>query len=89
MNLTDEEILDFVRENLVIDKDQTGSYTLKEVLCPVIGDVHGYVLGHVRGNIYGEDLEEEELLDCYITSYIIPPETDAAGDVGPQIKGVS
>lgn len=35
-------------------------------------------------------LKEEELLDCYVTSYIIPPETDAADtDVIPQIKGVS
>ena len=35
-------------------------------------------------------LEEEELLDYYVTSYIIPPETDAADTDGvPTKKGVS
>jgi len=38
-------------------------------------------------------LEEEELLDYYITSYIIPPETDATdisvGTIKEKLKGVS
>ena len=55
MSLTDEEILDFVRDNLIIDKDENGSYTLKEVNCDVeghvYGDVKGDVCGDVRGNV--------------------------------------
>ena len=57
-SLTDEEILDFVRENLTLDKDENGSYKLKEILCPVygdvLGDVEGDVVGDVEGSILGD-----------------------------------
>jgi len=55
-SLTDEEILDFVRENLTLDKDENGSYKLKEILCPVYGDVVGDVKGSVWGNVEGNVL---------------------------------
>jgi len=53
--LIDKEILNFVRENLTLEKDDNGSYKIKEILCPVYGDVvndiHGHVLGNVSGNV--------------------------------------
>jgi len=58
MKLTDKEILDFVRENLTLDKDENGSYTLKEVSCDVeghvYGDVGGNVVGDVGGDVFGD-----------------------------------
>ena len=56
--ITDEEILDFVRKNLVIDKDDNGNVGIKEVLCSIdghlFGDVRGDVRGNVRGTVYGD-----------------------------------
>jgi len=52
-SLTDKEILDFVRENLTLDKDENGSYKLKEVNCAVEGHVYGNIFGDVRGWIDG------------------------------------
>jgi len=52
--ITDEEILDFVRENLVIDKDDNGNIVIKEVLCSIIGDVGGHVYGNVGGHVGGD-----------------------------------
>ena len=52
-SLTDKEILDFVRENLTLDKDENGSYKLKEIRCPVYGDVGGNVGGNVGGDVLG------------------------------------
>lgn len=50
---------------------------------------HDYVT-HTDANGKEYMLEEEELLDYYVTSYIIPPETDAADTDGvPTKKGVS
>ena len=51
-SLTDKEILDFVRENLTLDKDENGSYKLKEIRCPVYGDVLNDIRGHIGGNVY-------------------------------------
>ena len=53
-NLTDKEILDFVRENLLIDKDDNGRPTLKEVLCSIDGNVRGDVNGYIDGNVVGD-----------------------------------
>ena len=52
-SLTDKEILDFVRENLTLDKDENGSYKLKEIRCPVYGDVLNGILGDVVGDVKG------------------------------------
>ena len=49
--ITDEEILDFVRENLVIDKDDNGNVVIKEVQCSIDGHLFGDVNGDVRGNV--------------------------------------
>ena len=51
--ITDEEILDFVRENLVIDKDDNGNVGIKEVLCSIDGHLFGDVRGDVSGNVKG------------------------------------
>jgi len=53
MKITDKEILDFVRDNLVIDKDDNGNFEIKEVLCSIIGDVNGRVIGAVYGDVNG------------------------------------
>jgi len=55
-SLTDKEILDFVRENLTLDKDENGSYKLKEIRCPVYGDVLNYILGDIVGDVKGSIL---------------------------------
>jgi len=52
--ITDEEILDFVRENLVIDKDDNGNVVIKEVLCSIDGHLFGDVKGDVRGSVKGD-----------------------------------
>jgi len=52
--ITDEEILVFVRENLVIDKDDNGNVVIKEVLCSIDGHLFGDVKGDVRGNVKGD-----------------------------------
>ena len=54
MNLTDKEILDFVRENLTLDKNESGNFEIKEVLCPIHGHIFGDVKGDVRGNVCGD-----------------------------------
>jgi hypothetical protein len=56
--ITDEEILDFVRENLVIDKDDNGNVGIKEVLCSIDGHLFGDVKGDVRGNVIGDVWED-------------------------------
>ena len=53
-SLTDEEILDFVRENLVIDKDDNGNVVIKEVLCSIDGHLFGDVKGDVQGTVGGD-----------------------------------
>jgi len=57
-SLTDKEILDFVRENLTLDKDENGSYKLKEIRCLVYGDIlndiHGDIFGDVVGDVCGD-----------------------------------
>lgn len=52
--ITDEEILDFVRDNLVLDKDDNGNVGIKEVLCSIRGDVGGDVDGDVGGDVNGD-----------------------------------
>ena len=52
--ITDEEILDFVRENLVIDKDDNGNVVIKEVLCSIDGHLFGDVKGDVHGTVGGD-----------------------------------
>ena len=55
--ITDTEILDFVRENLTLYKDEGSDIVIAEVRCniegPVFGDVFGDVDGHVFGDIHG------------------------------------
>ena len=41
MEISDKEILDFVKENITIVKGMTGHIVIKEVLCSIIGDVIG------------------------------------------------
>ena len=45
--LTDKEILDFVRDNLTLDKNISGAVYLGKVSCNIIGDVDGDVGGGV------------------------------------------
>ena len=53
--LTDKEILDFVRENLTLDKEvNTNVVLLDEVRCTIRGDVIGDVWGDVEGNVLGD-----------------------------------
>lgn len=58
MKLTNAEILEFVRDNLLIDKDENNCYILKDVYCRVDGNVHGdvngYVFGSVKGSVAGD-----------------------------------
>ena len=68
-SLTDKEILEFVRDNLSLDRDNDGNLRLTQVdsdvfghvrgdvygdVCGyVVGDVYGAVWGNVRGNVHG------------------------------------
>ena len=66
--ITDEEILDFVRENLVIDKDDNGNVGIKEVLCSIDGHLFGDVKGDVQGTVGGDvggDVCGNVVLDVY------------------------
>jgi len=54
MEISDKEILDFVKENITIVKDMAGHIEIKGVLCSIIGNVHGDVNGNVGGNVHGD-----------------------------------
>ena len=53
MEISDKEILDFVKENITIVKDMAGHIEIKGVLCSIIGNVHGDVNGNVHGDVDG------------------------------------
>ena len=53
--LTDKEILDFVRENLTLDKEfNTNVVLLDEVRCTIRGDIIGDVWGDIKGEVLGD-----------------------------------
>ena len=55
IKLTDKEILDFVRDNLTLDKEvNTNVVLLDEVRCTIRGDVLGDVWGDIKGDVLGD-----------------------------------
>ena len=52
-SLTDKEILEFVRDNLSLDRGSDGNLRLTQVDSDVFGHVDGHVYGHVGGDVDG------------------------------------
>ena len=48
MKPTDKEILDFVKDSLIIGKGMAGNLEIKDVLCSIRGNVCGDVGGSVK-----------------------------------------
>lgn len=77
MEISDKEILDFVKENITIVKDMTGHIEIEKVLCSIIGDVRGDVDGNVCGDVIGDVCGDVRGNIC----------GDVIGDVGGSVIG--
>jgi len=71
--ITDKEILDFVKAHIAFGKDLQGILQIKEVNISVVGDVNGNIGGNVVGDIIGDVWGNVE--------------GDVCGDVGGDVRG--
>ena len=79
--ITDKEILDFVKAHMAFGKDLQGILQIKEVNISIVGDVKGNIGGHVVGDIIGNvcgDLDGSLLGNIW---------GDVEGDVAGNVEG--